>query len=85
MVMVDHCGLPYEKDEASTKLWKEGTVTMCVDYGVAELRAIIINYMHEVCAFFPPAPNTIPSHRPPPPLPPGPHVLVYKRELLNYY
>ena len=28
MVMVDHCGLPYEKDEASTKLWKEGT--MCV-------------------------------------------------------
>ena len=22
--MVDHCGLPYERDEATMKLWREG-------------------------------------------------------------
>lgn len=29
VVMVNHCGLPYEKDEANMKLWKEG-MTMFV-------------------------------------------------------
>ena len=24
MVMVDHCGIPYERDEANMKLWREG-------------------------------------------------------------
>ena len=24
MVMVDHCGIPYERDEANVKLWREG-------------------------------------------------------------
>ena len=26
MVMLEHCGLPYEKDEPSMKLWKEGVL-----------------------------------------------------------
>ena len=24
MVMLDHCGVPYERDEANMKLWREG-------------------------------------------------------------
>lgn len=26
MVMVNHCGIPYERDEANMKLWREGEV-----------------------------------------------------------
>ena len=26
MIMVDHCGIPYERDEANMKLWREGKV-----------------------------------------------------------
>ena len=30
MVMVNHCGLPYETDDVNLKKWKEGAVFCCM-------------------------------------------------------
>lgn len=45
MVMVDHCGLPYLRDDSTMKLWKEGNGNvLCMLFNYTIIITIITSF-----------------------------------------